>query len=814
MSNLKVMPGTDPVPVENDGKLIISTGKSRFETKWRNTSVLWSKLLKKLGHSIETPETSAEYSRMGKEKQDRIKDIGGFVGGHLKGGRRRNGYVEARQILTLDVDFPPKDLWGELTKLIDSFDLNCAFAVYSTHKHTENKPRLRIIIPLDRTVTPDEYEAIARKIAEKIGIDYFDDSTFQPTRLMYWPSHSIDVKPFFNYYDAPFLEADSVLNEYPDWTDTSYWPMSSRVADIRRKAAEKAGDPLSKPGLIGAFNQAYDIHEAIAEFLPDVYTQTAKEDRYTYSAGSTAAGLVVYEDGLFAYSNHSTDPAGGKLCNAFDLVRIHRFGDMDKDAPEGTPVAKLASFKEMQRFVQSDDKVSLMLADQAAKRAFEDFAPLEDGEDWRTKLTRKKNGDVEPTLKNALVILTYDRKLASMKYNEFADTIEASLEMPWERQFTGWQNRDTDHLYTYVANTYDVQFPTEQFNRAITAATGARHYHPVKDYLSSLPAWDGVPRVDTLLIDYLGAEDNIFVREATRKTLTAAVARMYQPGIKFDCMLVPVGDQGIGKSTLFARLAGSWVSDSLTMTDMRDKTGAEKLQGYWILEVGEMAGMRKAEIESVKSFISRSEDIYRPAYGRHVERHPRQCIIVGSTNAETGFLRDITGNRRFWPVRCKGGKRKPWHLSSDEIAQIWAEVKAIYEGGELLLLSPEAEAIARNEQQKAMEDDPRRPQVEKYLDTLLPDDWDSMSLLDRRSYLDDEDGFYPEGKNQRETVSNIEIWCECFGGEKSDIKRRDADEITALMMRVNGWERDGKQKRIPLYGKQRIYIRNERNEDF
>ena len=185
--------------VKYNGDLLISTGRSRFETSWKNKTMSWAALLNKLSRSMETTETHAEYMKMSKEQQDKIKDIGGFVGGHLRDGRRKTGYVTARQLLTLDLDFPPAEFWDNI---IDNLEIDNALAVYSTHKHTKAKPRYRLIMPLDREVTPDEYEAIARKIAEKIGIDYFDDSTFQPTRLMYWPSHSVDVEPFFQYYDA------------------------------------------------------------------------------------------------------------------------------------------------------------------------------------------------------------------------------------------------------------------------------------------------------------------------------------------------------------------------------------------------------------------------------------------------------------------------------------------------------------------------------------------------------------------------------------------------------------------------------------
>ena len=240
--------------------------------------------------------------KLPKAQQDRIKDIGGFVGGHLAEGRRKNDSVTARQILTLDLDFPPADFWNVL---MDNLDIDSALAVYSTHKHSPGSARYRLVMPLDRTVTSDEYEAIARKIAEKIGMDFFDDSTFQPARLMFWPSHSRDIEPFFQYYDAPFLSADAVLAEYPDWADTSFWPESSRLAGIRRRQADKQGDPLEKKGIVGAFCRTYTVSGAISKFLPDIYVPTMKPDRYTYAAGSAAAGLVVYDGDAFAYSNHS-----------------------------------------------------------------------------------------------------------------------------------------------------------------------------------------------------------------------------------------------------------------------------------------------------------------------------------------------------------------------------------------------------------------------------------------------------------------------------------------------------------------------------
>lgn len=798
--------------MENDGKLIISLGKSRFETSWKNQQMLWSVLLARLKKSIETHETHAEYMKMTKDKQDAIKDIGGFVGGHLKEGHRRNGSVEARQIVTLDADFLEKDQ-SLVDIVLEAEGLNVAFAVYSTHKNSPEKPRQRLIIPMSRMVSADEYEAIARKVADKVGIEIFDDSTFQPTRLMYWPSHSIDSEPYFYSYDAEFLDPDEVLSEYPDWSDTSYWPMSSRVDEIRKREVDKAGDPLEKPGVIGAFNKCYGIAEAIETFLPDIYTPTAKEDRYTYAAGSTAAGLVVYEGGLFAYSNHSTDPAGGKLSNAFDLVRIHKFGHLDEDADPAKGITKMPSYKAMMDFAAGDENVKIALAEARASDAVSDFAAeLEetekDDKDWRTKLEIKKDGSIVPNARNALIILMYDSHLQSIRLNTMTGMLEAETDsLPWKRDFIFWQNTDSDQLYMWIANNHGVQFPKEIFQMALTTVANKRRFHPIEDYLQELPEWDGQERVERLLVDYLGADDTVFNREAIRKVLLAAIARIYHPGIKFDYMLVLNGPQGIGKSTFFGRLFKGFLSDSLTMLDMRDKTGSEKLQGYWALEVAEMAGMRKADIECVKSFISRQEDIYRPAYGRVVEKHPRRCVIVGSTNSSTGFLRDISGNRRFWPVKCKGGKLKPWNLEAEELDQVWAEAMAAYNNGESLLLSKEAEELAAKEQREAIEEDPRMAQVVEYLEKPLPVNWDKLDLDTRRMFLEGDTDYDPESLVERETVSNMEIWVECFGKKAADMERKDSDALTALMMKVEGWERSDVRRRIGFYGQQRIYKR-------
>ena len=806
----KMTPNTTQlIPVRYNGDLLIATGRSRYEKEWKNKTMPWSALLSRLAKSMETPETHAEYMKMNKEQQDKIKDIGGFVGGHLKDGRRKTGYVVARQLLTLDLDFPPAEFWDDI---VNNLEIDSALAVYSTHKHTTAKPRYRLIMPLDREVTPDEYEAIARKIAEKIGIDYFDDSTFQPTRLMYWPSHSVDVEPFFQYYDAPFLAADSILAEYPDWTDTSYWPESSRMVGTRKRDADRQGDPLAKKGVVGIFCRTYSITQAIAKFLPDVYTPTAKEDRYTYAAGSTAAGLVIYDGDVFAYSNHSTDPAGGRLCNAFDLVRIHKFGHLD-EGKEDIAVSQLPSQKAMADVARDDEGCKRTAASEQAANARQEFAQLEEApEDWALLLERNAKMEVCPTLVNAVLIVQHDEGLQNIAYNDLKQAIEKTGPLPWRNDGGTWRDADDAQLLAYMNRVYQSRFTNSAVITALTKVADDRHFNPLREYIQALPEWDGVSRVDTLLIDYLGAEDSTYTRAVTRKTLVGAVQRVLQPGCKFDTMLVLDGPPGIGKSTLLRKLGGEWFDDSLSLADTRDKTAAEKLQGVWIMEIGEMQGTRKADVDIMKGFISRQVDEYRAAYGRVVERHPRTCIICGTTNSTTGFLRDTTGNRRFWPVTVNGGGRlSVWDMTEDTRAQIWAETMILVAEGETSYLDAAMELEAAKMQREAIEYDDREGEVIDYLETLLPADWYSWDMAKRVDFFQQRDvlDVKVDCTMRRTKVCAREIFCECWGRPKNAWKRQDGYDIAGIMARIPGWEKTGREARVPGYGHQRVYTRAE-----
>ena len=784
--------------------MYISIGNSRMDKKYNGLEMSYEEFISCLSKTKYTAETMAQFKKLSKGKQDDIKDVGGFVLGKLKGGRRKKDCVIFRSAITLDMDYGTPGILDELELFFDM-----KMVVYSTHKHMPEKPRLRVIIFLTRDVTPDEYGAVSRMLASDIGIELFDDSTYEPSRMMYWPSTSSDGEYVFREIDGTLVDPDTVLLRYKDWHDVSAWPVSNRQSTVVQKSMTKQADPLKKDGLIGAFNRTYSVTQAIEKFLPDVYRPSkAIHGRYDYIPADSAAGVVIYDD-LFAYSHHATDPCCGKLLSAFDVVRLHKFGELDEKAKEGTVPGKLPSFIAMQDFVLQDEEAKATLMREKQEQAAEEFTS--EDMDWQSRLELDRRGNIIDNIRNVGLITKYDENFKNVVYNEFKDTLDVIGPLPWEQVKQGWNDTDFANAKMYFGSKYGIWSPAKFKDAILATASSERRYHPIKEYFDSL-TWDGTPRVDTLLIDYFGADDTPYTRAVIRKTLVAAVARIYKPGTKFDSILVLNGPQGVGKSTFFAILGKEWFSDSLSISDMKDKTASEKLINNWILEISEMSGIRKTEVEVVKSFVSRQDDKFRQAYGVNVESHPRKCIIVGSTNSEGGFLRDVTGNRRFWPVHVPGtGKYHPWELNCTD--QIWAEAIHLYNEGEDLFLKGREAEEAYKMQQDAMESDDREGIISEYLDRLLPENWADMDVYQRRSFLGggefDTQGI--TGTIRRERVCVMEIWVECFGKERPNIKKADSYEIEGILNKIGGWKKydantTGKT-RIPLYGIQKTFVR-------
>lgn len=799
--------------MQNNRELQISIAGSRKATKWPKSTILWSEFTERLKTPVRGAETYEAYLAAPKARQAELKDVGGFVGGTFREDRRKSGYLEGRDLFTLDLDNIPAGQTNDILRRVDG--LGCAAVVYSTRKHSGYTPRLRIIIPGDRTATPDEYEPCARKLASLLGMEFCDPTTFEPTRLMYWPSCSADAQYVYQMYDKPFCSVDGLLAMYGNWQDVSQWPQVPGAETTLRRQLAKQEDPTTKRGVIGAFCRTYTITQAMDRFLPGIYEETAIPGRYTYTGGSTSGGAVIYDDDRFLYSHHATDPCSGQLVNAFDLVRLHKYGDLDAEAKEGTPANKLPSFQAVSRMALNDPAVSERMTQEKMEEAKKAFSgseaaavPEEDDMAWLARLKKDKNNQFEKTINNAVLVLENDPNLkGKIVTDEFASCGMVLGKVPWNssEERRRWKDADDAGFYRYMETFYNIT-GREKLDNALLIVSSANRVNDVRDYLQGL-SWDGKRRVDTLLSDYLGAEDNAYTRAVIRKSLCAAVARAVTGGIKYDNMPIFVGPQGIGKSTFLSILGGSWFSDSLTTFE--GKEAAELIQGTWINEIGELTAFTKQETQVIKQFLSKTDDIYRAAYGRRTEKYPRHCVFFGTSN-DTEFLKDTTGNRRFWPVDVGvyPAKKSVWETLPLEVNQIWAEAYVYWQLGEKLFLSEEVEQLARKAQAEHLESSGKEGIVLEFLEREVPENWDSMKVGDRRMYMNGNLRL-PEGTVtvKRDKICAAEIWVECFGGDPRYMNRRDSVEINNIVARIPGWSKMRTPRKFGEYGSQRGFER-------
>lgn len=802
----------------NDRQIIISTGNSRRDLMWKQTTLTLSELYTRLSTPVRGTETLQEYLHMKKAQQDDLKDVGGFVGGALNGQRRKANNMVGRDIITLDFDNIPG--WQTEMVIGKMEELGCSYCVYSTRKHTPERPRLRIIVPTDRTMTPDEYEPCARRVAAHIGIGMADPTTFETCRLMYWPSCCADSEFVYRTQDAPLLSADFLLSTYADWHDLTSWPVVPGATSYQ-KLAMKQGDPEKKQGLVGAFCRTYDVLDAMDAFLHGIYEPVDNDpDRYTYLGGSTTGGAVIYDGGKFLFSHHATDPCSGRLVNAFDLVRLHKFGEKDDSAAPDTPVVKLPSYKAMCDLAVTDKATVATLNREQHEQAMKEFEGMgkesdtsDDEGKWAEQLQRTQDGKAKSTIDNVLIILDGDPLLkGKFALNKFAGRGEVLGALPWEKSTTRrlWSDTDSNGLYWYMERFWGIT-SRGNIDSALDIHASEHAFNEVQDFISGL-VWDGVARLDTLFIDYLGAKDTAYNRAVCRKAFTAAIARAMVPGCKFDNMLILSGPQGIGKSTLLDKMSKGWFNDSIRTFEGKD--ASELLQGVWLVEVSELDAFRRTDVARIKQFLSLRADRYRAAYGRHVKELPRCCVFFGSTNT-TDFLQDTTGNRRFWPVDVgeQPHAKTVWRDLTDEVIdQLWAEAKTRWQIGEPLYLIGEVEDEAKLKQEEHREVSVREGLIIDFVAKQVPADWAKWPIDRRRDYWCGATRT-PDGQEleivERDRIAAIEVWCELFNGNAKDMKIADAREINAVLANIPAWKRFEGPKRFGPYGLQRGFFKEE-----
>lgn len=791
----------------HDRQITISIGSSRKSVNWVPAAMTLSEFYTRIASVTRGTETMAEYLSLPKSRQDELKDVGGYVAGTLDGPRRKAGAVTGRDLITLDMDNIAAGGTADVLRRLEG--LGCGYCVYSTRKHTPSAPRLRALLPLDRTCTADEYEPCARRVAELIGMELMDPSTFEASRLMYWASVCVDGETVYYYTDRPMLSVDGLLDTYADWRDCAAWPRAAGEVQLARLAA-KQGDPTAKNGVVGAFCRVYDVEAAMGAFLPGVYEQVDNSPgRYTFLGGSTTGGAVIYDEGKFLYSHHATDPCGGRLVNAFDLVRLHRFGELDDEAAPGTPTNRMPSYTAMCAAAAADPQVSGLLLRERREAVTGAFSPVVEGEDdsWmQTLKVHSKTGLPLATIDNIWIILENDPLLkGKFALNKFAGRGEVLGPLPWatEGKRRLWEDNDNAGLYWYLEKAYQIS-SNGKVDGALSLHSTKHAFNDVTDYLGRLE-WDGAPRLDTLFIDYLGAEDTAYVRAVTRKAFTAAVARAFAPGTKFDCMTILSGPQGIGKSTLLDKMSMGWFNDSIRTFE--GKEASELLQGVWLVEVSELDAFYKSDVARIKQFLSLRSDKFRAAYGRHVKDIPRSCVFFGTTNTND-YLRDKTGNRRFLPIDVgrRPASKSVWRDLEQERDQLWAEAVVRYRAGEALYLTGDAAAAATAQQESHREVSAREGLILDFLERPVPRDWAHWPLDRRRVFWSGNVGGDIE-LVPRERICALEVWCELLEGQKKDMRYTDTQEINSIIAAAPGWVRKTTALKFGYCGAQRGFMR-------
>lgn len=675
--------------IQNNRSLTIYTARQRTDRVLQAEPLDVHGLFDRLADSCTIPMTHDAYVALPKNQQDGLKDVGAFIAGELKNGRRRRDCILSRNAVVLDADNLPAGGTDDFVRAV--VGLNACCCIYSTAKHSPATPRLRVVIPLSADIPAEQYPLVVRLLCQRIQpeMSWFDPTTAEAGRIMYYPAHCQDVAPVYYVQNGGgLLDAAGLMARLPDWQDVSSWPAFPREQTLARLAA-KQQDPEAKAGVVGAFCKVYNVPAALDRFLPGVYEETATAGRYTFTGGSTAGGAVLYDDGKFLYSHHATDPAGGKLVNAFDLVRLHKFQELDDGAKPGTPVNRLPSYTAMEELARSDQQVSDVLAKERISAA-EDFQNVID-EDAALELGRCEGQ-----------ILTEDVVRLALK--AFGIRVRRNL-ITGKVEITGAPGRYSPEeavntLPVYLMDKLRTIGVKGVNKTAITDYLGniadVDRFNPVVDMLEST-VWDRQSRFPEFL-RIMGISAGSFSAKLMRYWLIQTVALAYndmRSAWAAEGVITLQGSQGIGKTLALRRLAirREWFAEGVTL-DVKDKDSILRATSAWIAELGELDGTLKREQAALKSFITNPSDHVRAPYAREATNRARRTSFAATVNPEQ-FLQDETGDRRFWVIPVRDIDLQTLIALPDEwFIQLWAEICTYWKMGFLdFRLSAEDRAV-------------------------------------------------------------------------------------------------------------------------
>lgn len=770
----------------NKTKFDIATSPNRNSRSWDQGTITWGEVVGWLDNPSDE------------------KEAGNYVFGMLRGKRRLKNTILHRGVIALDADSPSEDFLESLHSVMG----DCAYIVHTTFSSTEDNPRYRVLIPLPRNIVPQEYKMAVDVLMERIGEMSFDPGSAQAERYMFKPSVQKGEEFRAWVYDESgnMIDVDDLIDSWGG--DLEELPQPS-VSKNKR-------DPTSLKGTPGVFNKVYDNLEELIDIFELPYDMVS-ENRYRFQGASGAPGMGPIEgsDNLF-YSHHSHDPAYGVTCSAFDLVRLHKFSHLDEDCSDKTPINRLPSNSEMLKFAVSDPRVRAEASKAATpfdavigddfREEMEGIADSVDPKAWLDRLDiDEKTMEFTDSINNIELIAKNDPVLQKVYYNSVFNRMEVlNGNLPW-REVTPKENVFTEHDSTearmHIEKHYhNLRLSVERFDFVMAKVIEYRRWNPVEEYLLSLE-WDGVCRLEESLP---GVIPTTYTRMVARKIFTAAVARILDPGVKWDHMLMIYGKGGLGKSHWIEKMSRGW-SDSLGK--IGDKDTVQKMFGTWITVADEGHALRRAGFDQLKEFITQTKDSIRLPYAKNMTSTPRHNVFWGTTNDHSFLLRE-EGNRRFLVVeavnRCDFSE-----MTDEYIDQVWAEAVHLYRSGESLVLDDTELKMAEGVRELYTQEDSLTGMIEEYVDTEVPDNWDQMNPLDRMDFLNG-GGVMADFGDSPDLVQHIcaiQVWCEVLERRRGDSKPADISRISETLRNMSGWRQAATRLPIRGYGRQVVFER-------
>ncbi len=865
-----------------DLQIKIARGQKSSMRICKNEQLSWMELCTELSTPTHSSETLSEFLTLQEFEQTNLKKEAGWIlGGEINGTLRNNGAMKSRTLISFDCDTNTAELFASIKNKSNPI---CKFEFFwhTTRKHTPENPRMRIYIPVSKPIPAEEFEAVSRIVAQIVDekMVSIDRISFLKSQLMFNPTCSNGQEFEKGLNQGDLINPEQILADFGiGWKDRNNLPCASHE-ELPNTFGDEVGCPKSKTGVIGAFCRAYyPITKAIEAFIPEIYIigqSYTTQPRYTYKPGETANGVIIHNEGRFIFSFHGTDPAAERVYNAFDMIRIHKFGHLDVNVALKKDYRTWPSFRAMLAWARHLPEVQgelvagkidfpAIMDDADKNRSAADHPFLANpppapesvadcafltGEKTTKKPARNRKKDAEllkkeleidnknniaATQTNIRLIIENDPRIGgAIGRNEFSNKIVVRhdirttllgippIEVDDRKNGDDWtdlMDLTVQAMLDYPAGNkkpgWGIHTSRAMITGAIRIVAENNKFHPVKDYLDGLK-WDGVKRIDKLFTEYLGVPDTPYYREAGRLILLASICRVIYPGYKWDYAPILEGPQGVRKSTFIKILYSEEWFGELTAQMVSDKNAVEQMLGKWGMELPELANMRTQETEVIKGFITRQQDEVRLTYDRRMSKFKRQCVYWGTTNSRV-YLKDRSGNRRFWPLKVMVeliDTDKLMTMRNPLWAEAWHEFQVLLKAaGRVefikLELSPEARAEAENLQELVREEDSSETSIHyvlKFLDTQIP-----LGVLLSDETLAGNDNPIVE----RVITSPVGI-AEGLGFDEQRILTdpRIIKNITDSLQMIDHWDKDKTGKRQAVFGKRsRKYLRNDATDD-